>query len=73
MQTLSLKHPRFDITICDGCLTAAYDEDPRGYSRMDPAKAREVQIEMAFGDGQNLPDHTCKDPEHCQCGCRTRG
>jgi hypothetical protein len=53
------------MTVCDDCLTAAYDEGVNGY---------EAQASMMIDLGDEWQDHECVELElevkiRCDCGC----
>jgi len=60
------------MTVCDGCLTAVYDENPRLFTEMEVSDARRLQEDTAMSIGKELPDHVCEDPGNCECTCRPR-
>ena len=54
------------IGVCDGCLTAVYDELG--------AIGREESETVAMNLGSEIPDHICEAREEgnpCSCGCNS--
>jgi hypothetical protein len=53
--------------VCDGCLTAAYDEG--AFDPDDAMGSKKLQVTICTTMGAEIPDHVCEDPADCKCAC----